>query len=94
MDKDKITLKVECGACRATGIYSGLAEPIGTGVVCLNCGGTGSKELTFKLFKDRKKRDDIKTVMVSRGSFLLNCGPVGTEITYEEFLKGKMPVAS
>lgn len=88
-------IDVECEACKATGIYRGLAEPKGVGVVCLKCGGWGRKTLTYKPFGSRKRRDDIQTVQLSRGSlFATGVGPGGESITYAEFLAGGMPTAA
>lgn len=85
-------MKAQCGSCRGTGIYHGFAEPPGIGVVCLNCDGTGCDTIKYTPFKGRKKRTGIKTVQLSRGTFLpTGVGPTGKSITYEEFLAGKMP---
>lgn len=86
------TMKTECEACNGTGIYRGFAEPQGVGVVCLQCNGTGCEEIRYKPFKMRKTRRDVKTVRRSRGTFLATgVGPAGREVTYQEFLNGKMP---
>jgi hypothetical protein len=86
-------VKTECGACRGTGLYRGIAEPKGVAVVCLRCRGTGCEELEYVPFTERKRRDDVQTVRQSRGSFILSCGPVGDSVTYAEFIAGKMPKA-
>lgn len=82
-------VKIECGACRATGLYVGFAEPPGTAVVCLKCDGKGWAEVEG--FSSRKQRDGVTIVRRSRGSFILSCGPTGGSVTYEQFLAGKMP---
>jgi len=87
-------VKTECGSCGGTGLYRGMAEPKGVAVVCLRCGGTGCSEIEYMPFTERKRRDDVETVRLSRGSFILSCGPVGSSVTYAEFLAGKMPVAN
>lgn len=90
--KEKVL--AQCQSCDGTGIYQGFAEPKGTGVVCLSCKGTGCCEMYYTPFVSRKHRRDIKTVRLSRGSFIgTGIGPVGKEVTYEEFLEGKMPSA-
>jgi hypothetical protein len=87
-----VTIEVQCESCHGTGIYHGFAEPEGVGVVCLNCKGTGRRNLTYTPFTGRKVRTDINTVQLSRGSFIaIGVGPAGRSITYEEFLNGKMP---
>lgn len=89
-------IKVECSSCRATGLYCGFAEPPGVTVVCLNCGGSGSKDVEpgcaiDRPFVVRRQRDDVSEVRRSRGSFALSCGPVGRAISYAEFRAGKLP---
>lgn len=86
------TVDAECSACRGSGVYRGFAEPQGVGVVCLQCDGSGCKKLSFEPFSGRKRRDDVRTVQLSRGSFIgTGVGPAGHSITYEEFLSGKRP---
>lgn len=86
------TIKAECSACGGTGLYSGLAEPKGTAVVCLQCGGDGCEEITFTPFVRRKGRRGIQTVRRSQGSFVgTGVGPTGGSITYQEFQQERMP---
>lgn len=88
----KKTVKIECNACGATGLYSGFAEPRGTAVVCRECGGTGCKEISFTPFTRRKDKRGITTIRQSRGTFIdTGVGPTGRSITYQEFQQGKMP---
>jgi hypothetical protein len=90
-------VKAECSSCRATGLYRGFAEPEGVGVVCINCEGTGCRTIstpgvTYTPFTERKRRNDVKIVKLSRGTFIgTGVGPGGRGISYEEFLAGKMP---
>ena len=87
-----VEVEVECGACGATGIYHGFAEPEGVGVVCSRCKGKGKIKISYTPFTGRKIRSDIKKVRLSKGSFIgTGIGPVGEEISYEEFFNGKMP---
>ena len=86
------TIKVECKACGASGLYRGCAEPTGTAVVCVECGGSGCVKIFFTPFTQRKGIRGVKTVSQSRGSFIgTGVGPVGGSITYQEFQQGKMP---
>ena len=54
----------QCKACDGTGIYVGLAERDGAGVVCHKCKGTGREVLTINAapFASRVARNDIKRV--------------------------------
>lgn len=63
-------------------------------VVCLGCAGTGCAEYRYTPFVARKPKAGVKTVQLSRGSFIgTGVGPAGLAITYKEFCDGKMPVA-
>ena len=86
------TVETQCSACAGTGVYCGFAEPKGTGVVCLKCNGSGMKIVTYIPFTGRQSRSDVQIVRLSCGNFIgTGVGPVGTSVTYEEFLQGKMP---
>lgn len=88
----EVKVEAECDSCDGTGVYSGFAEPKGVAVVCLGCEGTGCRILRYKPFKHRRRRKGIKTVRLSRGTFILTgVGPTGNSISYEEFWKGKFP---
>lgn len=88
----RIKIECECDSCGGTGVYSGMCEPKGVAVVCLGCAGTGKSFVSYKSFTGLKKCLGIKTVRRSRGSFIATgVGPTGQEITYQEFINGKMP---
>lgn len=90
--QNTVTIEVRCPDCGGTGVYHGFAEPEGVGVVCLGCGGSGAKKLTYTPFTGRERRNGIKVVRRSRGTFIATgVGPNGSSVTYEEFLNGKMP---
>ena len=63
----KKTFKVKeiCQSCKGTGIYSGMEENDGFGVVCHTCKGTGCLEFThtYEEFVERIDRDDIIQVL-------------------------------
>lgn len=61
MNKYKIVIE-ECSECGGTGIYVGLAERDGAGIVCRKCGGTGFVEHMYHPFIGRRPRTDIKRV--------------------------------
>ena len=87
----KLSVESECESCDGTGLYCGMAEPKGTAVVCLSCNGTGCRTIHYTPFSRRKEKRGVHTVSLSRGSFILNCGPGGKPVSYEEFQSGKMP---
>lgn len=85
------TLSYQCDDCGGTGVYSGFCEPKGHAVVCLECSGTGQAEFTYTPFTKRKLTRGIKMVSLSRGkSIILGCGSEGYEVSYRDFLKGKL----
>lgn len=81
MNDNQVTIETECKDCGATGVYHGYAEPEGVGVICYKCDGTGKIDLTYIPFTGRKKRSDIRNVIRHSPN----------EVTYEEFLRGRMP---
>ena len=89
---NKAHVQAECEACDATGIYRGMAEPEGIGVVCLVCKGTGMVKIEYTPFTARKRRKDVKTVHRSAGTFIAGpIGPTGKAVTYSQFLEGILP---
>jgi hypothetical protein len=85
-------VKTECNSCSGTGLYCGMCEPVGTAVICINCGGTGCATLRYVPFEERHEKRGVKTVSISRGSFIgTGVGAHGNSISYEEFKNGKMP---
>ena len=88
----KAHVQAECESCDATGIYRGMAEPEGVGVICRVCSGTGSVKIEYVPFTSRKRRKDVGTVYRSAGTFIAGpIGPTGKSVTYSEFLEGMTP---
>jgi hypothetical protein len=87
------SIKIECSSCGGTGLYCGFCEAKGTAVVCQSCAGQGWQNFSYKEFTGRKRRAGVRTISISRGSFIATgVGAVaGTQMTYEEFEK-KVPV--
>ncbi len=101
---ETIKRNVECPACGGTGIYSGIAEGEGVGVVCYKCYGTGMFEYEYKYtpFTGRKHKSGIKRVYKSGSRFKLGLGKIDFDgagvidmdkegISYDEFLIHKLP---
>lgn len=80
------TIKASCSSCGATGLYSGFCEPEKTAVVCLTCGGSGCEQISYIPFEGRKRKNGIREIRVSRGSFIATgVGGTGSSMTYEQF---------
>lgn len=63
-DKFVVSGEIECGTCKGTGLYVGIAERDGAAVICSRCNGTGKINFseTFYIFKGRKERKDVERV--------------------------------
>ncbi len=85
--------EAECPKCSATGVYHGLAEEPGIGIVCATCGGTGKITVEFVPFSGRAVRSDIKEVeLLNLEKFIAEgVGHSGIVIPYDDFLAGKFP---
>jgi len=83
-----VKIQVQCDPCKGTGVYQGFAEPPGTAVVCIHCGGSGADTVTYTPYTGRKVKRGVKTVSYSRGGFIATGvgAAKGTEMTYREFL--------
>lgn len=84
-------LQVMCTACEGTGVYIGFAEKEGASVVCSCCRGKGWVMKSYTPFTERRMREGVKTVASRNQGIVLAPGIDHGEITYEEFLAGKMP---
>ena len=83
------SLKVQCGECRATGLYVGLMERDGEAVICVRCGGKGWVHLDYKEFTGRKRRNGVTKIRAGTGWITDNPNKAKW-MTYEEF-KQKIP---
>ena len=94
----------ECGACKGTGLYVGMAERDGAAVICTRCDGTGRvvHQASYPKFKGRKKRDDVRRVYHTAGGYGITTQDITTEkgetihfsrfgCSYEDWLKGDKP---
>jgi hypothetical protein len=100
----QIKLKIKCQSCNGTGIYVGMGERDGAGVVCYTCKGTGCQNYKFEYedFENRVKRDDIKRVFLTGYGYCIGTKPITLSngvfvdfskegVSYQEFLEDKMP---
>ena len=79
------TIKAVCHECRGSGVFVGVCEAAGTGVVCLICAGRGWRAITYTPFVARTRRAGITRVFQS-GRTERTAG-----IAYAAFLKGDTP---
>lgn len=79
-------LRIECDACGGTGLYSGMCEAAGQAVVCLDCSGTGCKNISYEPYTGRKRKRGVKGIRFSRGRLIVSgVGGTGKPMTYAEF---------
>ena len=99
-----IELDIKCQSCKGTGVYIGMAERDGAGVVCYTCKGTGCQKYKFQYedFNGIVRRDDVKRVYKKSYGYVLAPKEIDFEkvgkidlsvkgVSYQEFLTGKMP---
>jgi len=55
----KIELIEKCKSCKGTGVYVGMAERDGYGVVCQDCKGMGKRKFTHE-YEEFEQRGDAK----------------------------------
>ena len=97
-------IDVQCQSCNGTGIYVGIAERDGAGVICNTCNGTGKQHYTFKYekFTGLQKRNDVKRVYKQSYGYVLSPKEIDFDdvglidltqegVSYDDFLKGEMP---
>ena len=93
MAEHVIEYDAECTACNATGIYVGMGECDGAGVVCSRCGGTGKvhRTIKYKDFDAKVRRKDIKRVFKTNPGIGIGDGENKThgKFTLKDF--GGMP---
>jgi len=93
-EKKIIEWTAECDPCKGTGIYVGVVERDGIGVVCSRCKGSGRVEhcVEYNTFVSRKKRTDVKQVIQTNPGIV--CGKLNnlTEfggMPYSDWVEGK-----
>lgn len=100
----KIEMDIECSSCSGTGVYVGIGERGGAGVVCYHCKGTGKYHYSFSYneFIGRKIRSDITRVYTSSYGYVIapekniningkNVDLSKEGVAYSDFCKGEMP---
>lgn len=84
MARHKLEFDTKCSACRATGLYVGMAERDGAAVICSRCKGTGCHRLVIKYedFEGRKPRERVERVYRTNPGI---CIANGNGYTLEDF---------
>jgi len=79
-----LELDTQCPDCGGTGVYVGLAEHTGAGVVCRKCNGTGRYTFRYEYddFEGRKWRDGVQRILEANPGI---CVGEGNGHTLEEF---------
>ena len=84
-----LTFEAACAACKATGLYVGMAERDGAAVVCSACKGTGQRTLVVEYddFEGRKARTGITRVFEANPGIGIGQGhtKAGQEFQLEDF---------
>jgi len=70
-NKLTVTIEHQCDSCEGTGLYQGMAERNGAGVVCSTCKGTGKfvSVETFTKFEGRKNKKGVERVYQTAGGY-------------------------
>lgn len=82
--KKTFKVKEKCQSCNGTGIYNGMGERDGFGVVCHNCKGTGCHEFehTYEEFTKREDAKGIKHVIKTNPGI---CVGTGNDYKFTDF---------
>jgi hypothetical protein len=90
----KFEVEAECKSCNGTGIYVGIAEHCGAGVVCHTCKGTGKVKLNLEWndFHCRRIRSGIERVYRVNPGIVIGTGKGHTldqfgGMPYEDWLR-------
>ena len=82
---------IKCKACNGTGIYIGMGERDGAGIVCHDCGGMGREKIVVEWedFEGREFRGDVKRVYQSNPGICVDASPEFGGMSYEDWLMDK-----
>lgn len=95
--KQRIEYRCKCESCKGTGIYVGMAERDGAGVVCHTCKGTGARDVVIQYedFTGRVERSDVSRVYATNPGIVIGEGGDRFRLSdfggipYEEWLSGR-----
>ena len=96
MAKKRIVIDEKCPACNGTGIFVGMAEKDGAGVVCHKCNGTGCFRFVheYEEFEKREERIGIRRVFETNPGIMIGENEhLGLKdfggVSYRDWLDGK-----
>lgn len=83
-------VEILCDSCGGSGVYNGMRGAGGFGIICLDCAGSGKQSAVP--FKARRILSDIRIVRIANyNEFSDRERGDQAEVSYEDFLAGKMP---
>ena len=86
----KIELVEKCKECKGTGVYIGLAEREGFGVVCNHCGGTGKFKFIYEYEEfDGRGMADVHTIVETNPGIVMGGELDFGGMPYADWLAGK-----
>jgi hypothetical protein len=87
----KIEFDEKCKACKGTGLYVGMAERKGFGVVCYDCKGTGKFHFSheYENFIERELRSEVNRVVECNPGIILGGDLDFGGMSYQDWLDGK-----
>lgn len=94
----KFDTQAACSACKATGLYRGIAEGDGSAVVCHRCKETGEVTLTLEWdeFRGRQERPGVTRVVATNPGIVIGEGDAAQfrledfgGLAYEDWKRGE-----
>jgi len=80
----KLEWEQKCKSCNGTGVYVGMAERDGYGVVCQTCDGTGKEimSIEYEPFNSKQSCTDIHTVLERNVGIMVGKSKDGKELNF------------
>ena len=80
-------MDVKCPSCKGTGVYVGVCERDGFGVVCHTCNGSGMMhyEYTYEEIESRKRNKKVKWILETTVGICAGLKGKDKTFSYEDF---------
>ena len=87
----RVEFDEKCKACGGTGVYVGMAERDGTGVVCHSCKGTGCFHFMheYEDFSCRTTKPELRVIYEVNPGIVVAPGVVPGGMCYNDWLAGQ-----